>query len=91
MVANSNKWHYLAGKRLSPLFKRIRSNHDGDLNCLRSFRTKNKLNNHKNASENHDYCHIEIPKETSKILKYKQVEKSMKAPFVVYADLECLL
>ena len=32
-----------------------------------------------------------MPKEGTKILKYKHGEKSMKAPFVIYVDLECLL
>ena len=39
---------------------------------------------------NHDYCHIEIPKQISKILKHKHGEQSMTATFVIYADLECL-
>ena len=32
-----------------------------------------------------------MPKENSKILKYNHGEKSMKASFIIYADLECLL
>ena len=32
-----------------------------------------------------------MPREDNKILKYSQVEKSMKVPFIIYADLECLL
>ena len=32
-----------------------------------------------------------MPKDNNKILKYNHEEKSMKAPPVVYADLECLL
>ena len=31
-----------------------------------------------------------MPKEYNKILKYNHGEKSMKAPFVIYADLESL-
>ena len=29
--------------------------------------------------------------EYNKILKYNEGEKSMKSPFIIYADLECLL
>ena len=29
--------------------------------------------------------------EDNKILKYKHGEESLKAPFTIYADLECLL
>ena len=31
-----------------------------------------------------------MPKEDNKILKYNHGDKSMKAPFIVHADLECL-
>ena len=32
-----------------------------------------------------------MPKQAEKILKYIHEEKSLKAPFTVYLDLECLL
>ena len=32
-----------------------------------------------------------MPEEDSKILRYNHGEKSMRALFVIYADLECLL
>ena len=32
-----------------------------------------------------------MPNEDNKIIKYKQGEKSLKSPFIIYADLECLL
>ena len=31
-----------------------------------------------------------MPNEDNKILKYNHGEKSMKAPFIMYPDLECL-
>ena len=34
---------------------------------------------------------IEMPKQAEKILKYIHGEKSLKAPFTFYLDLECLL
>ena len=58
---------------------------------LFSLRTKNKLEAHKKIWENHDYCNVEIPTKDNNIIKYNKREKSMKLPFVVYADLECLL
>ena len=61
------------------------------LNCFHAFRTKNKLKRYKNVCENHHYCHIEMSKENSKMLKYNHGEKSMKAPFLIYADLQFLL
>ena len=94
MVADGEKWHYLAVKSLSALLNGITSNHNGDfycLNCFRAYTTKNKLEAHKKICENHDYCHVEMPNEDNKIIKYNQREKSIKFPFIIYADLECLL
>ena len=91
MITDCKKWHYLAVKKLSALFKGITPNHDGDsncLNCLHSFRTlEQKINLYKK----HDYCYIEMPKENNKILKYKHREKSLKIPFIINAYMECLL
>ena len=49
-----------------------------------------KLEEHKKICENHDYCNVETPNEDNKIMKYNQGEISMKLPFIIYADLECL-
>ena len=94
MITDGEKWHYLAVKRLSALLRGITSKHDGDfycLNCFQSYTTKNKLKKHKKVCENHDYCYVEMPEEYNKILKYNEGEKSIKSPFIIYADLECLL
>ena len=94
MIANSEKWHYLTVKKLSALLKGITSKHDRDfycLNCFRAYRTKNKPETHENVCKTHDYCCVEMPNEDNKILEYKHGEKSMKTPFIIYADLECLL
>ena len=93
-ITDAKKCYYLAVKSLSALLKRIKSKHDGDfyyLNCFYSFSTKDKLKKYENLCKNCDYCHTEMPKENDKILKYNHVEKSMKVPFVIYADLEILL
>ena len=85
---------------MSALLNGTTSHHNGDfhcLNCFRAYTTKNKLEAHKKICEyheyhkNHDYCHIEMPNEDSKITKYNQGEKSIKSPIIIYADLECLL
>ena len=79
---------------MSKLFRRITSNHNGDfycLNCLYSFRTDNALKKHERLCENNDNCSVEMPTEINKFLKYNHGEKSLKTPFVIYVDLECLL
>ena len=93
MITDGEKWHYLAVKSLSALFRGITGNNHGDfycLNCFQSYTTENKLKNHKKVRENHDYCYVEMPEGYNKILKYNEGEKSMRIPYIIYADLECL-
>ena len=90
---DDNRWHYLAVKSLPALFRGITSTNNGDfycLNCFHSYRTLNKLKKHERVCNNHDYCRIDMPEEHEKI-KYLPGEKSLKAPFIICADLECLL
>ena len=90
--AHKCDWHYSAVKSLSGLLRGITSNHNGDcycLNCFHSYRTENKLNAHK--CENNEYCNIEMPSPNNNLIKYNQGEKSLKLPFVIYANLECIL
>ena len=94
MITDGEKWHYIVVKSLSKLLRGVSSNHDGDyycLNCFRSYRTENKLNAHKKVCENHKYCNIEMPTDKNNIIKYGQGENTLKLPFIIYADLECLL
>ena len=94
MITDGKKWHYLAVTNLSALLQGNSSNHEGDfycLNCFNSYTTKNKLKEHEEICNNHDSCRIEMPKWVEKILKYNPGEKSLKAPFAIYLDLECLL
>ena len=94
MITDGTKWHYLAITNLSALLQGKSSNHHEDfycLNCFNSYTTKNKLKEHEEICNNHDSCHIEMPKWVEKILKYNPGEKSLKAPFAIYLYLECLL
>ena len=101
------KWYYVASKSIgttnrynrpvrtsSRLFREITSNHNGDvycLNCFHSFRTGNKLKRHRRLCNKHDYCYLEMPTKNNQILKNNHGEKSLKAPFIIIADLECIL
>ena len=83
-----------SSKNLSGLLRRVTSNHHDDfyyLNCFHSYSTKNKLEALKKILESHDYCHVEMPTKDNNTIKYNQREKSIKLPFVIYANLECLL
>ena len=94
MISNGENWHYLVVKSLPGLLKGITSSHNENfycLNCFCAYTTKNKLEEHKKICEKNKYCHVEMPNEDNKIIKYNQGEKSVKSPFIIYADLECLL
>ena len=94
MISNGEKqWHYIAVKKLSALLRGITSKHHGDfycLNCFHFFATENKLQSHKRVCENKDFCNIIMPSDDTKILELNQYQKSDKAPFIIYADLECI-
>ena len=79
---------------MSALLRGILSKNNGHfycLNCLHSFRTKNKLELHKQVYENKDFCNVIMPSEDTKILKFNQYLKSDKVPFIIHADLECII
>ena len=95
---DGEKWHYLAVRSLSALLRGISSSNNGDLyrlNCFHSYRTFQKLKKHERVCNNHDYYHVDMLEEgiliLKYILKYSSGDKSLKAPFIIYADLECLL
>ena len=94
MIIYGEKWHYLTVKNLPGFLRGITSTHKEDfhcLNCFCSYRTRNKPKADKKICENYDYCNVEMPTKGNNVIKYNQGEKSIKLPFVVYADLECLL
>ena len=86
----TNNWHYLAVKSISGLLRGITSNHNGDfycLNCFHPYTTKEKLRKHGRICNDHDFWHAKMPDESNKILKYIPWEKSLKVPFIIYAEL----
>ena len=107
MITNGEQWHYIAlkseptddgfnrpTKSLSKLLRGVTSSHNGDfhcLNCLHLFRTSNAFKKHERLFDNNDYCEVEMLTQFNKPLKYNYGEKLLKTPFVIYADLECLL
>ena len=38
-----------------------------------------------------DFCNVIIPSEDTKMLDFDQYWESDKAPFIFYADLECII
>ena len=79
---------------MSALLRGISSSNNGDfycLNCFHSYRTLNKLKKHERVCNDHDYCHVDMPEEDKNTLIYSPGDKSLKAPFIIYAVLGCLL
>ena len=93
MISNGKKQHYLFATNLSELLQGNSSNHRRDLhclNCFNSYTSNNKLRKHEEICNNDDSYRIEMPKWVEKILKDNPGEKSLKATFAIYLDLECL-
>ena len=87
-------WHYLAVRSISGLLRGIKSRHNGDFYCLNyfhSYTTENKIRKHEKICNDHDFCFLKMPDDDNKILQYIPGKKSLKVPFTIYADLECLL
>ena len=95
MITNgSAKWHYLAIKSISGLLRGITSTHNGDfycLNCFHSNRTHNKLEEHEKMCLVNDFCNLKLPNEDHRYISSTPGKNTLKNPFIIYADLECLL
>ena len=100
------KWYYLALKNISTenhyiqpvkavsrLMNRISSKYNGEFycyHCQNSYRTNNALKNHAKLCLDHDYCEIILPDDEDKFIKYDTGSKSLKCPYSMYLDLECI-
>ena len=94
MIPSGKGWHYHAVEKLTALLRGITSKHHVDVycfNCLHSFATKNKIVSHKNLCENKDFCNVTMSSEDAEILEFNQHQKSEKEPFIIYADLQCVI
>ena len=55
------------------------------------FDNRKKLESHKKVCKNKDFCNVIMAFKDSKILEFIQYQKSDRAPFIIYADLECII
>ena len=88
------RWHCFSVKKSSALIRGTTFKHHGDfycLNCLHSFATEKRLESHKKVCENKIFCNVRILSEDIKKLEFNQYLKSYKAPFIIQADLECII
>ena len=61
------------------------------MNCLHSFRKKNKFESNMNVCENKDFCNVVMSSEEFNTLEYYHYCTSNKTSFIIYADLESLI
>lgn len=79
-------------------FNRLMGDQNGDNNqyhycyyCLHGFTKKKLLEKHLPYCQVHGAQRTEMPSEEEKWLKFSDVSKQLRVPFVVYADFECIL
>ena len=56
-----------------------------------SINQENKLKSHEKARKDKDFCSVAMPSGKNKILNFNQYTKSDKMPYIIYADIECLI
>ena len=90
MIPNGEGWHYLTVKKLPALLRRITLKHGAFLLFELSSFLKKNLNHIKKCVKIKIFV-ISLCLLKTKILEVNKYWKSDKAPFIIYADLECLI
>ena len=96
MISNDKGtiWHYTATKSIPALLRGITSKHNVDfycLDCFRSYRTAEKLAEHEQLCNRNDLCLIKMHEEKNKFISSTPGKNTLKNPFTIYADIECIL
>ena len=91
LISDGEKQHYCLIKSLSRLLSSQMSKHDHAnsfcLNCLNHFPNEEKLKIHEEYCLKNQVIRIEMPEKGS-FISFIHHNRSIKVPFVVYADLE---
>ena len=94
LISDGNKKHYCLIKNFNKLMaRRTEKNHSSMhycKRCLQGYRTEKSLDKHKEYCSQHGAQKIELPKPGSKV-KFQNYNRSMRVPFVVYADFESFI
>ena len=92
LISKGENQHYCWIKNMSRLLTSQISKHRTRrfycLRCLNSFYTAESLQKHELYCSNHDVVKIELPNEENNTLSFNNYNKSMRVPFVIYADFE---
>ena len=91
LIKDGENSHYCLINNLSALTASQINKHKGKLytclNCLNSFNSEEKLQQHKEWCYNNESVKLKMP-EKGTILKFKNFLHAEKVPFVIYADFE---
>ncbi|XP_065679086.1 uncharacterized protein LOC136093770 [Hydra vulgaris] len=94
LISNGKTNHYCLINNLSRLFLSQISEHNGKKhfckNCLQSFSTDESLSKHRLYCDSVDSIRVEMP-EPNTMLEFTNYNRSMKVPFVIYADFESFI
>ena len=94
LISDEEKQHYCLIKNMSRLLSSQSSTDEHTLHycprCLNHFTTQEKLATHKEYCSAHEAVKIEMP-EKGTTLKFKNYNRSMRVPFIVYADFESFI
>ena len=93
LISNDETNHYCWIKSMSRLINSQKYKHRRKRfyceRCLLSFKTQKSLDTHTEYCKDHSAIKITLPKKGT-MLKFKNWNHSMRVPFVIYADFECL-
>ena len=94
LVEKDGESHYCLIKDLDKMLF-TQSNHHSKkffcTHCLHAFSREDLLEDHKPYCQTHGIQHTKLPSENGKYMQFKNIAKMLQAPFVIYADFECLL
>ena len=94
LISNEMNNHYCLINDFSRLMTSSKSKHEHKKyycrNCLRGYNSEETLSKHWPYCKEHSCVRIELPKEGT-FMKFTNIERSMRVPFVVYADFESFI
>jgi len=94
LISDDEKQHYCLIKSLSKLLasqvSKTKCKRYFCRRCLNSYTREDKLEHHQEYCNNHEAVRIELP-EPGTMLGFKNYSRSMRHPFVVYADFESFI
>src|SRR5271157_3498339 len=92
LIANDSTQHYCLIKSLSKLLRSQTGDHTLHIcrRCLNGFRVLKSLAKHNEYCSQHDAVKPQLP-EPGTMLQFENYNRSMRVPFIVYADFESFI